>query len=247
MNEAALGFRADWPAPPWVRTLSTTRAGGVSRNGWATLNLGSRCGDDPSHVAENRRRVCAALGVVPWWLHQVHGIAVAEAGEGGAEVEADASVTRVAGLASVVLTADCMPLLFCHRTEHVVAAAHAGWRGMAAGVIEATVQAMRVDPAGILAWLGPTIGPTAFEVGGEVRAAFLATDPGAAQAFCAGAPGKWWADLYGLARLRLAHAGVTQVYGGGFCTVGDPARFFSHRRDRGVTGRMGNFIWMVQD
>ncbi len=247
MSNAALGFGALWPAPSWVRTLSTTRTGGVSQNGWESLNLGSRCGDDPAHVAENRRRVTEVLRATPCWLHQVHGTTVVEAGADALERQADASVSRGTGMACVVLTADCMPLLFCHQRERVVAAAHAGWRGMAAGVIEATVQAMGVDPAGILVWLGPTIGPQAFEVGDEVRAAFLVTDPAAAGAFKPGMPGKWWADLYHLARLRLARLGVTQVHGGGFCTVGQPARFFSHRRDRGVTGRMGNFIWMVQD
>ncbi len=245
MNSEALGFSADWPAPPWVKTLSTTRAGGVSQGAWASLNLGTHCGDAPAHVAENRRRVCAVLGATPRWLHQVHGTTVAA--EGPDEAEADAFVTRAAGVAPVVLTADCMPLLFCHHKLRVVAAAHAGWRGMAAGVIEATVRAMAVDPAGILVWMGPTIGPDAFEVGGDVHAAFLAVDPAAAQVFRPGAPGKWWADLYRLARLRLARAGVTQVYGGGFCTMQEPLRFFSHRRDRGMTGRMGNFIWMVRD
>ncbi|MHB8353273.1 MAG: peptidoglycan editing factor PgeF [Burkholderiales bacterium] len=247
MSDDALGFSAQWPAPAWVRTLSTTREGGVSQQGWASLNLGSRCGDDPAHVAENRRRVSALLGATPCWLHQVHGTVVAETGVSQAEVQADACVSRVAGAAAVVLTADCMPLLFCHQRARVVAAAHAGWRGMAAGVIEATIAAMAVDPAGMLVWLGPTIGRDAFEVGDEVRAAFLATDAAAAQAFHPGAPGKWWADLYQLARLRLARAGVTRIHGGDFCTVRDPARFFSHRRDRGITGRMGNFIWMVQD
>ena len=247
MSDAALGFGALWPAPSWVGTLSTTRTGGVSQNGWESLNLGSRCGDDPAHVAENRRRVTEALGAKPCWLHQVHGTTVIEAGEDALERQADASVCRVAGMACAVLTADCMPLLFCHQRERVVAAAHAGWRGMAAGVIEATVRAMAVAPDGILVWLGPTIGPQAYEVGDEVRAAFLVTDPAAAEAFKPGAPGKWWADLYHLARLRLARLGVTQVHGGGFCTVGQPASFFSHRRDQGVTGRMGNFIWMVQD
>jgi YfiH family protein len=247
MSKAALGFGALWPAPSWVRTLSTTRTGGVSQNGWESLNLGSRCGDDPAHVAENRRRVTEALGAKPCWLHQVHGTTVVEAGAEALEHQADSSVSRGTGMACVVLTADCMPLLFCHQRERVGAAAHAGWRGMAAGVIEATVRAMAVDPAGILVWLGPTIGPQAFEVGDEVRAAFLVTDPAAAGAFKPGMPGKWWADLYHLARLRLARLGVTQVHGGGFCTVGQPARFFSHRRDQGVTGRMGNFIWMVQD
>ena len=247
MSDAALGFGALWPAPSWVGTLSTTRTGGVSQNGWESLNLGSRCGDDPAHVAENRRRVTEVLGAKPCWLHQVHGTTVVDAGEDALERQADASVCRVAGMACAVLTADCMPLLFCHQRERVVAAAHAGWRGMAAGVIEATVRAMAVAPDGILVWLGPTIGPQAYEVGDEVRAAFLVTDPAAAEAFKPGAPGKWWADLYHLARLRLARLGVTQVHGGGFCTVGQPASFFSHRRDQGVTGRMGNFIWMVQD
>ncbi len=245
MNSKTLGFSADWPAPPWVRTLSTTRTGGVSEGAWASLNLGENCGDAPFHVAENRRRVCAALGATPRWLHQVHGTTVAE--EGIDTPDADAFVTRAAGVAAAVLTADCMPLLFCHQNLRVVAAAHAGWRGMAAGVIEAAVRAMAVDPAGILVWLGPTIGPDAFEVGDDVRDAFMGADPGALQAFRPAAPGKWWGDLYQLARLRLAQAGVSRIYGGGFCTVREPLRFFSHRRDRGVTGRMGNFIWMDRD
>lgn len=242
MNDE-LGFQADWPAPPWVRTLCTTRMGGVSTGDWSSLNLGDHCGDDPAHVAENRRRVRAVLNAEPRWLRQVHGTVVAGDGT-GALPEADASWTRQPAAACAVLTADCLPLLFCHRQERLVAAAHAGWRGLAAGVIEATVQAMGVDPAAILVWLGPAIGPGAYEVGSEVRDAFLAVDAQAGEAFRPGNPGKWWADLYGLARQRLARAGVHEVYGGGLCTAGDPGRFFSHRRDQGRTGRMGNFIWM---
>ena len=238
-----LGFAAEWPAPPRVRTLCTVRAGGVSTGEWASLNLGDHCGDDPAHVAENRRRVVATMGVAPRWLRQVHGTAVAS-DTAPALIEADACWTRRVGVACAVLTADCLPLLFCHRTEPVVAAAHAGWRGLAAGVIEATVRDMAVDPSGLLVWLGPAIGPDAFEVGEEVRAAFLAADPAAGLAFRPGSPGKWWADLYRLARQRLARMGVHTVFGGGLCTVEDPVRFFSHRRDHGRTGRMGNFIWM---
>lgn len=245
MNDE-LGFQADWPAPPWVRTLCTTRKGGVSTGDWSSLNLGDHCGDDPAHVAENRRRVIAALHAQPRWLRQVHGTVVAEDGIGGLP-EADASWTRQAATACVVLTADCLPLLFCHRQERRVAAAHAGWRGLAAGVIEATVEALNADPAGLLVWLGPAIGPGAFEVGSEVREAFLAVDSQAGEAFRAGNAGKWWADLYVLARQRLARLGVHEVYGGGLCTAGDAARFFSHRRDHGRTGRMGNFIWMAPE
>ena len=245
MNEG-FGFQADWPAPPWVRTLCTTRAGGVSTGAWSSLNLGDHCGDDPAHVAENRRRVTASFAAVPRWLRQVHGTVVA--GDGVAELpEADAAWTREAATACVVLTADCLPLLFCHRHEPLVAAAHAGWRGLAAGVIEATVEAMGADPTELLVWLGAAIGPGAFEVGAEVREAFLAGDPQAAVAFLPGNPGKWWADLYVLARQRLARLGVHEVYGGGLCTAGDPRRFFSHRRDRGQTGRMGNFIWIAPE
>jgi YfiH family protein len=247
----SVGFTADWPAPSWVRTLSTTRSGGVSEGCWESLNLGARCGDNPGHVLENRRRVVAAMGAAPRWLHQVHGTGVALQPTGmdepAQECEADASVTREPDVASVVLTADCMPLLFCHRQERVVAAAHAGWRGMAAGVIEATIAAMAADPRDTLVWMGPAIGSSAFEVGDEVKAAFCRHDPSAAEAFRPGVPGKWWADLYLLARQRLVRAGVPAIYGGGFCTFSDSRRFFSHRRDHGATGRMGSFIWMVKD
>ena len=239
------GFVANWPAPPWVRTLSTCRKGGVSVGEWASLNLGDRCGDNPAHVAENRRRVLSHINVLPRWLHQVHGNRIV--GDHDLHREADASWTRQAGVACVILTADCMPLLFCHQHERIVAAAHAGWRGMAGGVIEATVNALSVDPSELLVWMGPTIGPESFEVGEEVRAAFLSHDPRAAQAFRPGVQGKWWADLYQLARQRLDCLGISRIFGGDHCTVQEQERFFSHRRDHGRSGRMGNFIWLERD
>lgn len=162
----------------------------------------------------------------------------------GALLCADATVTMGTKQACAVLSADCLPILFCHRQRRVVAAAHAGWRGMAAGIIEATLKAMQADPAQVLMWLGPAIGPQAFEVGDEVRAAFVQCGAGAADAFRAGVPGKWWADLPRLARLRAQAAGVREIFGGEWCTVQDSQRFFSWRRDAGVTGRMGHFIWL---
>ncbi len=240
------GLEVDWPAPSWVGTFSGTRLGGVSHGPWSSLNLGTQCGDDPAHVAENRRRVQEQIGRPALWLNQVHGVAVATHYPESAVPCADAAVTRETQYACAILTADCLPILFCHRQQRVVAAAHAGWRGLAAGVIETTLQAMQVDPAQVLMWLGPAIGPQAFEVGDEVRAAFVQRHRAAAQAFRAGAPGKWWADLPLLARLRAQAAGVHGVFGGGWCTVQEDQRFFSWRRDAGVTGRMGHLIWLQE-
>lgn len=250
-------LRPDWPAPPWVRAAATTRAGGLSTGAYAGLNLADHVGDDPERVAENRARlrVALALPAEPLWLNQVHGCEVAQGSGVVPGCTADAAVTRCPGVVCAVLTADCLPLLLCDRGGRVVAAAHAGWRGLAAGVIERTLGAMRealgevprdapVDaPADLLAWLGPAIGPAAFEVGPEVRAAFLDTDPGAAAAFRSGAGDRWLADLFRLARARLERAGVAGVYGGGVCTYSDPERFYSYRRD-GVTGRMASLIWL---
>jgi len=240
----------DWPAPAPVRAMMTTRAGGVSRPPYDNLNPASHVGDDPLAVAENRRILCVGLPDEPLWLSQVHGIRVAEVGSDGEGAEADASVARQPGQVCAVLTADCLPVLFCDRAGSVVAAAHAGWRGLAAGVLEATVAAMAVPAEGVMAWLGAAIGPDAFEVGEEVRATFVEQHPLAAVAFrpaFAGtldeAPRKWLADLYALARIRLAAIGVTQVYGGGLCTLTDPSRFFSFRRDK-ATGRMASLIWL---
>lgn len=232
----------DWPAPPNVRALQTTRSGGVSVGAYASLNLGDHVGDDPVAVARNRELLCAALPSDPAWLKQVHGNVVAEADGMAGVPDADASVARKPGTVCAVMTADCLPLLLCDQAGTTVAAAHAGWRGLADGVIEATVRAMDIAPEELLVWLGPAIGPQAFEVGNEVRQAFMAFDANAADAFVPRGE-KWLADIYLLARQRLALLGVTQVYGGGLCTYSDQNRFYSYRRD-GATGRMASLIWL---
>ena len=233
----------DWPAPPRVRALITTRAGGVSRGAFASLNVGDRVGDDTAAVAENRARVTAHLPESPLWLTQVHGTAVADASAARPGCEADAAVTREPGRVLAVLTADCLPVLLADESGTTVGIAHAGWRGLAGGVIEQTVAALEVRPSRLIAYLGPAIGPSAFEVGDEVREAFVAADSAASTAFVPRAPGKWFADLHALARLRLARLGTTRVHGGKFCTYSEPERFFSYRRDR-VTGRMATLIWL---
>jgi polyphenol oxidase len=234
----------DWPAPPRVRAVVTTRSGGVSGGPFASLNLGDHVGDDPQAVASNRARLRAALRLPaePLWLAQVHGAEVARFGVSAATPRADAAVTHRSGEVCVVMVADCLPVLFAAPAGGAVGIAHAGWRGLAAGVLERTIDAMGVPPGDLIAWLGPAIGPEAFEVGDEVRAAFCGPDPAAARHFVVNARGRWWADLSGLARDRLAGAGVTAVYGGGPCTFTDPERFFSYRRD-GLTGRFAALIW----
>lgn len=232
----------DWPAPSRVRALQTTRSGGHGMGAYAGFNLADHVGDDPVAVAANRQRLRSALAATPRWLKQVHGTVCVDAANALHGAEADASFCRDAAVACVVMTADCLPVLLCDRAGTVVAAVHAGWRGLAAGVIEATVAAMAVPPEELMAWLGPAIGPDAFEVGGEVRDVFLQDDEAAAAAFRPHG-GKWLCDLYALARLRLARLGATQVHGGGFCTHGEPMRFFSYRRD-GTTGRMATLIWL---
>jgi YfiH family protein len=235
----------EWPAPAAVRSACTTRIGGVSGGRYAGLNLGGG-GDDAAAVSENRRRLFAALDLPapPQWIRQVHGVAVARMPDAGEGTEADASVTTAHNVVCAVQSADCLPVLFCDRAGTVVAAAHAGWRGLAAGVLEATVAAMPAAPAALLAWMGPAIGPAAFEVGADVRAQFLAVDPAAAAAFTASARADhFYADLFALARQRLRRAGVDKVFGGGVCTWSDPARFYSFRRD-GITGRSAALIWL---
>ena len=235
----------DWPAADRVRAFVTTRHGGVSQGEYATLNLGAHSGDDPAHVAHNREIVHAHLPADPRWMAQTHGAAVAELDTLGEDEvpRADAAVASAAGRVAVVLTADCMPLFLSDAEGRRVGIAHAGWRGMAAGVIENAVRALDVAPAGVMAWMGPTIGPAAFEVGPEVRQAFVAADPAAKIAFKPHRQGKFMADLYELARQRLAHAGVTRIFGGGFCTYREVDRFFSYRREK-RSGRMGAFIWV---
>ncbi len=267
MNE--LGIIPDWPAPANVRAWQTTRDGGVSVGAYASLNLGNHVGDDPVAVARNRALLREILPADPVWLKQVHGNIVADADRAVGVADADASVARKAGAICAVMTADCLPLLLCDEAGTVVAAAHAGWRGLAGGVVESAVQAMNVAPERLLVWLGPAIGPQAFEVGDEVRQAFMAHDPEAAKAFvpCVGRalarhaglkadlqgcsagdtePGvqKWLADIYLLARQRLARVGVRRVYGGGLCTFTDAERFYSYRRDH-ATGRMASLIWLA--
>ena len=232
----------DWPAPPGVRTLQTLRTGGFSPAPWASFNLGNHVGDDPARVAANRAELRQALPGEPLWLAQVHGTLVVEAGLAPQGASADASFSRQPGQVCAVMTADCLPVLFCDRAGTVVAAAHAGWRGLLDGVLENTIAALRVAPGELLAWLGPAIGPERFEVGDEVRAAFVAHDADAANGFRPQGS-KWLADIYALARQRLLQAGVTAISGGGACTVSDAERYFSYRRD-GVTGRMATLIWL---
>jgi len=233
----------DWPAPINVKSLQTTRAGGISSPPYDSLNLGDHVGDAPLAVERNRILLNRLLPSEPVWLEQVHGIRVANADMASCLPQADACIARHRAAVCVVMTADCLPVLLCDTQGSVVGAAHAGWKGLAAGVIEATVQAMDVAPENIMVWLGPAISQNEFEVGDEVRAAFVAIQPQAASAFIPGRNGKWFADLCALARLRLNALGITAIHGGGYCTYRERERFFSYRRD-GATGRMGTFIWL---
>lgn len=235
----------DWPAPRRVRALITTRAGGVSSEKFSSLNLGMRVGDEPERVARNRAVLEACLPARPLWMKQVHGTAVVEAAGAAAGVEADGAFTRVESAVCAILTADCLPVLVCDRAGTAVGIVHAGWRGLAAGIIENVVAAIRVSAPELIAYLGPGIGPGAYEVGDDVRRAFVAASPGAERAFAPRGNGKFLADLYALARQRLAAAGVGAVYGGGYCTLSEE-RFFSFRRD-GITGRMASLIWLDAD
>lgn len=233
----------DWPAPPEVYAASTVRAGGVSQGPYASLNLGAHVGDTADRVAANRIALARALGLPgePCWLEQVHGTQVLDLDE-ERPGRADGAVTSVPGRICVIMTADCLPVLLAARDGTRVGAAHAGWRGLAAGILPAAVARMARPPEELLAWLGPAIGPASYEVGADVYEAFVGADPAAAACFTPGREGHWLADLYALARRSLARAGVTAVYGGGWCTYGDRERFFSHRR-RAPCGRMATLIW----
>jgi len=235
----------DWPAPANVRAAVTTRAGGTSRAPYDAFNLAAHVGDDPEAVRANRAQLRSVLKLPaePVWLRQVHGINVIDAARAAGEPEADGAFALQPGAVCAVLTADCLPVLLCDRAGTRVAVLHAGWRGLAAGVIEQGVRALGLPGYDLFAWLGPAIGPQAFEVGPEVRAAFMLEDAGAAEAFHAGRSDRYLADLYLLARRRLAHLGVEAVSGGGFCTATDRARFYSYRRD-GACGRMASLIWL---
>ena len=245
----------DWPAPARVRAVSTTRSGGVSGGAYASFNLGAHVGDDPRAVAENRCYFRAELKLPcePCWLAQQHGRRVVHLDDGD-EVESeedpwkspkgDAAVVHAPGRVCAILTADCLPVLLCDQAARTVAAVHCGWRGLAAGVLEAAVAAMHAPPAEILAWLGPAIGREVYQVGDEVRAALANSHPEAEQAFAPQHPGKWLCDLYLIASQRLRRIGVARIYGGGFCTYSDRERFFSYRRD-GECGRMASLIWLT--
>ncbi|GGK01037.1 peptidoglycan editing factor PgeF [Pseudomonas matsuisoli] len=234
----------DWPAPENVRACVTTRSGGFSLPPFDSLNLGAHVGDDPQAVARNRLHLSESLRCQPTWLDQVHGTTVVESNPLQV-LEGDASWSSTPGVAALVMTADCLPVLFCDRAGTRVAAAHAGWRGLANGVLEATVAAMDIAPENILAWMGPAIGTEVFEVGPEVRDAFVSTHPEAEHAFRPSTnDGKLIADMYALGRIRLASAGVQSVSGGGFCTVTD-MRFFSYRRAN-PTGRFASLVWLTR-
>ncbi|MDN5871531.1 MAG: peptidoglycan editing factor PgeF [Nitrococcus sp.] len=247
MSESISCLMPDWPAPAGVRALVTTRGGGVSEPPCASLNLGAGTADRREYVAENRRRLRVALALPeePRWLRQVHGTGIVAAEQVSRDVtEADAVWTACPGIVCAVLTADCLPIFLCAGDGRRVALIHAGWRGLAAGVIEAAYGALGAPGERLMAWLGPAIGARAFEVGDEVRTAFVAADPGLGGAFRATEQGLWLTDLYCLARRRLERCGVGRVYGGGFCTVTDSRRFFSYRRD-GRTGRMASLLWLT--
>jgi len=235
----------DWPAPPRVHAAFTLRVGGVSVGPYASLNLGAHVGDAPEAVAENRLRVRRRLHLPadPSWLQQIHGTAVVDLDHGGGGGSADSAITRRSDRVCVIQVADCVPVLFAARDGSVVAAAHAGWRGLAAGVLETTVRSLGTEPRQLCAWLGPGIGPRHFEVGDEVRAAFLVGDPAAGADFQANARGRWQCDLFALARRRLSKLGVLEVSGGEHCTHAEPERFFSYRRD-GQCGRMAALVWL---
>jgi len=236
-------IQPDWPAPLNVKALQTTRLGGLSAPPYDSLNFGSLVKDNPLNVAGNRQLLSQFLPSEPVWLHQVHGVNVVDASVTTCVPEADASFTKRSNVVCVTMTADCLPVLLCDVEGTVVAAIHAGWRSLCDGVIEATVKAMETDATHLMAWLGPAIGPDAFEVGEEVRAQFIAQDEPASQAFTP-MGSKWLGNLYQIAAQRLQNLGVTKIYGGGECTYTNQEKFFSFRRD-GETGRMATLIWMA--
>lgn len=245
---------ADWPAPPGVHAGHTLRDGdGVSPPPFGPFNLGLRSGDDPLLAARNRARLAEGLALPspPHWLRQVHRTGVQRVDTpavddptGAHEPEADATVTSARGVVLAILSADCLPVVLAARDGGTIAAAHCSWRTLSAGLLEKTVAALDADPRGLVAWLGPAAGPERYEVGGDVYAAFVDPDAGAAAAFVPTRPGHWRVDLFALARRRLAALGVADVHGGGVCTISDPVRFHSFRRDGAASGRMATLVWM---
>lgn len=247
MNSEPQLLFPDWPdRPAGIRAAVTLRGGGCSQGPWASLNLGAHVEDDPECVAQNRQAVAATLDLPrePAWLQQVHGTRVVclDHPQGQAKGEADAAYTRLPGVPLCILTADCLPVLIADAAGQEIGAAHAGWRSLCGGVLENLVSRFTVPACHLTAWLGPAIGPRAFEVGPEVRTAFVNGDSAAAKAFRPGRDDRWLADIYALARLRLQRAGLENICGGEYCTVSEPERFYSYRRD-GRTGRMAALIW----
>lgn len=239
----------DWPAPANVRAMQTTRIGGVSQAPYHSFNLGTHVNDDAMAVAHNRQLLSPYLPAEPVWINQIHGIKAIDAATASCVIEADAAYATKANTVCVTMTADCLPVLLCDEAGSVVAAVHAGWKGLLDGVIESTIKSMQLAMPNLalqnlMAWLGPAIGPQAFEVGAEVREAFIAVDSNAALAFESTANNKWLGNIYQLARQRLNTIGVSKIYGGDLCTYTDEARFFSYRRDN-VTGRMASIIWLI--
>ncbi|CNI44244.1 purine nucleoside phosphorylase YfiH [Yersinia pekkanenii] len=236
----------NWPIPAGVKACSTTRQGGISASPYDSLNLGTHVGDAAASVAANRQRLVEQAGLpqMPVWLEQVHGTRVLHLdGKVTPDVQADAVYSRVAGQVCAVMTADCLPVLFCSLAGNEVAAAHAGWRGLCAGILEQTLAQFNATPSSIIAWLGPAIGPQQFEVGEDVKQAFINIDPQSAAAFTPTGT-KYLADIYLLAHLRLQAAGIHAIYGGEHCTVSEKQQFFSYRRD-GITGRMASLVWLI--
>lgn len=249
MKETDL-IRPDWPAPANIRALSTTRNGGVSSGPWESLNLGDHCGDNPDDVRDNRQRLASLLPQEPLWMRQVHGRKVFDSGENsGSLPEADAAVTSAAGQVLAILTADCLPVLLCDDLGRRIGAVHAGWRGLAAGVIEAAVTKMEIRPDRLIAWLGPCIGKAAYEVGNDVLEAFGNSNPAIRtnllESFSSDGQ-RLFLNLAGAARAILAGLGIERIYGAEFCTYDNPDRFYSYRRD-GVTGRMASLIWRIEE
>ena len=236
---------ADWPAPANVCAVVCTRRSGFSSGQFSSFNMGLYSGDDQSDVWKNRHAIEQdwSLKHSPQWLKQVHGTDVAEARADQKELEADAVFSRTSGVPAAVLTADCLPVVFCNDSGSVVAAAHAGWKGLVNGVLEATVQSMNAETSTLMAWMGPAIGPKNFEVGPEVREQFISVNSKSAEAFVPGEGDRWFADIYQLAGLRLEAIGVTRIYGGDFCTVDQPDLFFSYRREGQQSGRMATVVW----
>jgi len=237
-------IEVEWPAPAGVRAVFSTRRGGASSAPWASLNLGSHVGDEPRAVAANRAALCASLGLAsePCWLEQIHSDILIDLDAADASRRGDAAITRTRGRVATVMVADCLPVLLCDAQGRQVAAVHAGWRGLAAGLIQKSVAAFGASPADVIAWLGPAIGPHAYAVGADLRTRFLMVDAHNADAFH-WHDGQWHMDLARIAELQLRAAGVTSIHGGGLCVHSDAANFFSYRRD-GETGRMAALVWL---